>query len=119
MTLADFLVMVLKVKAFSAEKSLNDSRGFCLRCLEHRNIYCRETMRVTLADFPLAVLKVEHVRLRKVRVTLAEFAGDALEHVRDASVCRLAALRKSRGSVAWSTNLSGRARPPLAASGFS
>ena len=52
-------------------------------------------------------------------MTLADFALDALEHVRDASVWRLAALRQKTWVCARSKNLSGRARPTLAALGFS
>ena len=72
-----------------------------------------------LADFPQVVLKVESLRQRKVRVTVADFALDALEHIRDASVWRLADLLKKHLIFARSENLSGRARPTLADLGFS
>ena len=84
-----------EIQQFSAENSPSAIDGFALICFGSRSL-----------------------RQRKVRMTLADFALDALEHVRDARG-GWPIFDKTHSIFARSTNLSGRARRTLAALGFS
>ena len=49
--------MLWEYKAFWLKKSPSDSSGFCLRCFENTEIWGWKKVRVTLADFALDALK--------------------------------------------------------------
>ena len=98
-------------------ESPSDTRENCFRCCEIRK-FSVEKSPSAFDGFSFSCFESRSFRQRKVRVTLADFALDALEHVRDARG-GWPIFDKTHSILARSKNLSGRARRTLAALGFS